>query len=1684
LLRLSRAWGGDLALLREAAQVARDEVGDSDLARSILEDLLSMARARLADRPLPSNGEAPPPPADGDLASYAEWAVENLAALHQSVGEYGTVVAVLVGGSALPLHAPVRAGMQRRAAEIALKELGDRERAIGLYLQLFEENVHDEDAALKLSGIYAADGRTRELLTLRERQVDASLDVARRIELRLEAASLLVGLGDGSRAVDVLRASLREEPRHTPTVEALVGVLDKEVRTLELRDLLAGQAQLAESEGDSSRAAELWHRAAVVAEERLRDVEAAERFHGRVAALEPRATSFDALSRLASGRRDPATAAQWLARLVDVVEPEGRLDATLRLARALVDAGRATEAAERLETAIASSSTPQPLRERLAELYREQSEWSKLAKLATEAASDAPDKPTRMARLLEGATLYTERVSDPQSAIPLLEQAADLAPEEQSVRLRLADALAQANRFEEARAILQGMIDAFGGRRPKERAPVHYQVARLELAMQNRARALVELDIATKVDPQNPEILRALAELARDDGQLDRAERSYRALLAVLRRRGDSEEPLSIARSEVLLELSAIATRQDEGERAKELLESAIEAASKGDFEQERLEASLRARGDNDALVRVLEARLARLGDSPQATKPLSELANVLADRLGRPVEALGFRLHALAIDPRSPALHEATLALARSTGAIDRYIAGAGSLAAQAAKEGDVQLACALLARLGAVAETDSKDDRRAAEFYERAVDLGLRSPDVLRSLDHVYERLGEFAKQADLLSTRVEVEALEGGPRAASDAIYRLAALRLSTASTIDAGVEMMHTALELDPQLDRAEQAIRRAVAIEPSNRRVVELLERVGREAGHERALVEALDLRSRMPGGDPETLREAVEVAMRIGDQALAESLLERFAAADTGAAQSDSSRAWALGALAGLREAAGDVRRAVELKRAAAQLADPEIARRLEFEVARLASVRLEDFALAAEIYESLRQRDPADREAWEPLLGAYARLGDDRRMAELLASVVDVVDDIGERGKLRLERVRVMMRGLGLGDSDAAPLLREIVDEDPSQVEAALMLAAIFERSGAREELAQLLGQQIEAAKDRGDSATIASLALRLGGLLDPADARGIYYTGLDWDAKNRDLLDALIRLLGGQDDAAERADLLERRLALESGPSAETMGLSLAALRIELGDEGAAERALELAYRGWPASADLRDRLERSYRERGVWDKLANLCVLDAGARSDLGERVARLREAAAIWRAELHDPRQAAHALLLAREAAPEDLSLLRDRIDMLVEASDHAGGIVELTTALDSMPEEVEGRMDLLALRAAVRTKVGDSAGAREDLEAAFARNRAGHAVALAEEIARGRDAALAAGDEAAARDARLRLAQVLPYADDAEGARAILTDLVKQDPKDRAALRTLTALEEALERWDAASGALRRLVALEDGEAGLEVTLRLATACERAGRPGDARGALERARGIAPQDRAIRERLERVYQQTGAWHELARMALDDAQATGDVAERFAHLSRAGEVLLQQAGDPAAALQALEEARTLRPADADVVGLLAEAMALSDRAADALALLDAVLSPHRGKRARELAPLLWREARVHRALGDAASEVRALTQALEHDAQNGQVCADVSFRAMELDQLELANRALRAVTLLKVHGPLSKALAYQYMGEIARRQGDGKRAVQLLKRALTEDSTLEGARSLIDAIERGY
>ena len=414
-----------------------------------------------------------------------------------------------------------------------------------------------------------------------------------------------------------------------------------------------------------------------------------------------------------------------------------------------------------------------------------------------------------------------------------------------------------------------------------------------------------------------------------------------------------------------------------------------------------------------------------------------------------------------------------------------------------------------------------------------------------------------------------------------------------------------------------------------------------------------------------------------------------------------------------------------------------------------------------------------------------------------------------------------------------------------------------------MLERTGDKDELAALLSRQIDAAKDRGDAPSIASLALRLGQLLeqrDRSEARSVYYTGLDWDPASRPLLDALLGLLDGDDDATERADVTERRLAVEQGPNAEAMALALWQTRMDMGDETAAERALET-------------RIPRVSVERDA----------ARAARGALPgpQRLGEARRTACPRRERAPGPRGTPHAAARGSEplANRARRSALRGE-GARARAGDARRTIRRSSTSTStpwSRPAIRPPRPRRWVSRSSSRTQtrravplcwgrarasarsMGEGDGAREDLEAAFALEPEPYASALG---ARLEVACEAASDAASVRDLRLRQAHVLPYAGESERARTILAELVKQDPKDREALETLANLEVALERWDAASATLRRLVGVVEGDAAIDAALRLADACERAGRPGDARGALERARAASPRhagiDRTARE----------------------------------------------------------------------------------------------------------------------------------------------------------------------------------------------------------------------------------
>ena len=1712
LLRLSQATGGDLDLLTEASDAAISSVGDRALSKSILDRLLRLAIERWL-----GGDHAPAGAADGVTAgtpaaphAYVDRATTELVKIYEGDGDHDKVVALLVETSALPWPREKSRALRHEAARIAVDKLhsdAPSDRATAIYLQLIEEDPHDEDAVSRLVRLYASGGRKTELLELKRRLVGTALTEEARLGLRLEVSLLEDELGEVAKAVVALEENLAESARHDATVKQLAGLFARDGKHVELESLFAKQALLAEQAGESKLAADLHGRAAEVAETKLGDVPSAIEHLRRLVELEPRAAALDALARLSTTAHDHEGAAGYLDRLRDMAEGPARSAITLRLAEALVAAGKTADAQQRLESEVGKDPESDHVRMRLSEMYRAAQSWRPLAELLTDGATHAPDKATRLSRLREAAELHRSKTGEPERAIPLLEQASDLSPDDNAVKLALADALGAAGRFDEARTNLRTLVDAFGGRRPKERAPVHYHLARLDLAVGDRARALVELDAATRIDPANPEILRTLAELARDDGQFDRAERSYRALLTVLRRQDEIASDAPISRAEVMFELSKIATRQGEPDRAKEILESAFELSTESVVEARRLEAALRSADDHGNLVRALEARINRSGsgEPADAATIYGELGRLYEDHLGRAEDAFEMRQRALDIDPAADTTHEAAARLAAKLGKLSTYESHVKKLA-EKAKSGsagggrspghapDPALAASLFVRLAKIAETDRNDDREAAAFYEQAVEVRDRDRELLAALDRVYERLGDDAGQARVLGMRVALDADEGG--ASSDALYRLAQLRFKS-NDVDAACDAFEQAFESDPDADRGEALLHGAAEAHPTSVRVIDLYERLARAPGRERSLVDALVKRWTLlsdkttpqePAQATEPMREAVELADTLEDRALSESLLRRYL---EGAQDDKAGRVWALAKLAWISEEAGNIREAVLLKREAAELAEPDSARRFLYEVAGLASGPLGDLRLAATIYEELHERDAVDRDAWELLLDVYRRTSDFDKLVGLIQEIVGYIDDVAERSKLRLERVKVSMEKLRLSDEDAATELREIVDEDPAQVDGAILLGSILERSGREEDLVELLGKQLDAAKDRQDADAVGSLSRRLGQLLegrDRAQARDIYYAALDWDPRAKEVLLALESLHEQDGEADQKADVMERRLAMEQGEAAEKLALALSELRRAAGDAEAALRTLEIGFKAAPQSRDLRERLETVYREQLEYDKLAELYVTDARGRQDAHSKATRLREAAKLFREELSDPEQGAKILREARDADPSDPELLLELVEMLTAAGELKQAADELTAAIVPL---VEGpaRTNLIGRRAVLRARLGEGEAAHADFEEAIAMGLTDLRGPLAEHLGKLAMQAAGRGDSALWRQYRLRIAQMRLEMGDIEDARNVLTELLKTDSKDKATLRAIAHVDELEERWDAASATYRRLVGLEDEHGIVSAALKLAETCEKAGRLADARGGLERARMAAPDDAALRQRLAWLYEQLGAIKELATLVLEEAHAAGEVAPRFEGLMRAGQLFLEHAQDPsqtqevgvAAAIAPLEEAHALRPTDLDCAALLSDAYVGGGRFDEAQDLLLRTIGTFKGRRARELSALYHRLARVAEMLDDKPTELQHLTTALDMDAQNGVVASELAYLAMELVNYEVAQRALRAITMLKVAAPLPKALAYQHLGEIARQQGDVKRAMMLVKRAIDDDPTLESAKTLLHVLQ---
>ena len=1678
LCTLAEISGDDLTVLREAAAVALQAVGDAELATPILKQALAGASAEFSQV-----GAVHGAPLAAEVCS---WATDQLVELALAAREFMQGVVLLQAASALPFPDDQQIALLYRAAQVAEAGALD-EAAVDICESILAREPYHEGTITLLSALHEKSERLDDLLTLRKRELLLDRPLERRLFLRLDQARVIGVLGGAlDERLKVLRENLIDRPGHEQTIEALAEILTTAARFAELVDVFEQQADALSAQA-TERSARLWERAGTLAFAELGDEARLVFAYKKAAAAKPNIVVVDALAKIAREHQQDEEAVSWLSLRLSLTPevaasadgPSDRRTVVVLLGRALVKTDEWNTASSMLETELAKDPGADAARQLLAEIYRELNAWEALCHLLETGVDYAPDDKSKITYLREAAVVHRKQLGQVEAAIPLLEAAIALDYADRSLRLMLADTLRVCSHNEEARGLLHGLLEEFGRRRTRERAMVHMQLAKIAEATGNLDEAIEQADAAANIERSDAAILMLVGQLARQKGALDRAEQAYRTLALISGRRSSQAGEGSVdevGESTVLFELYRIALEKADHLQARELLESAIDVATRDQDEALRLSKALADSGQLGLLVNALQAGIESGLKGEAAARILITKANVL-EQGDRSEEAFVSRLQAMTETPSDLRLLDATQKLAERLDLTEDLWAHVTFLAEQNA--GQPNVAGELWYRAGQAAQ--SKDELgRAAELFELAQKTEYKPRRTFQALDQVLDegRAPERVRQA--LRVFVSTPGADTNSSVFADALYRLADMEL-VHSQLDEATQLLERALDLEPQPERVVSMLESHVREGSVGKRTLELFVNVARRAASEELLLLAYLKAVAADDATPTLVAEAIALARRMDNaQALRELLSraielargDRVLVADIMVERAKMARD------------DGDFAFEADLIRSAIPCFAEEAAFELKLRLATCLADDQNDAAQALQIFEELFRSAPVDGRVWRPLLSIYRTLGATQRVEEVIDLISDDVTDEADLEALKLERVRLIMRDGR--DDEAESELRAVLLAHPQMAEAASLLVKILRAQERWDELRALLSDLLDQARTRHDARLVAQCGMELSRLVETGDrqeAINILLADLKLTRGSRELLTYLLSLYQEDDNQSERADVMEHMIAVSAADEARQLTLGLVQVRADLGDQFGVGRALELGVKAAPHDVELAEALLTHLRATQEHGALADALMMRAGQLS--GERAAqRYAEAGQIYDEFLGEPRKAASAYEAAYKADATVITYLEKAVLLAVNVGDVDAALAKLSVALETAQEFMLA--DLLQLRASViaREKMMDRSAMMQ----------------ASSDLARALQQFIPEDQEYQLQQSRIQVLTDLRALHQAEGdlvgEREVVKDLSDLFLTTKEAAASLDVLASWLRDHDddvdvadelgrralqvgdppMAVFAYQKLAEASQGAQKIRAVLALSDAAFEANDPSAARLALEDALALEPQNHEVLRRLRAMYEASGAFGELAGILQSEADRQEDPVARFALLIQVGDLHLHS-GDSEAASTSFSSAQALGVNGSVAVARLAQVYLSTGESERARELLDEAIKEHGKRRSPELALLQHGLAQVEEAAGNLDGVFLWLEAALISDRNNAEIASELAVRAQEVGRFDVAIKALQNLTLSKAEGGMSKAEAYLRQAQIAVVQGDEKKALLMGRRAQSADAELPGVAELL-------
>jgi tetratricopeptide (TPR) repeat protein len=507
-------------------------------------------------------------------------ALDALAALYERAGSWRELVEVLEERARFSEVPAEQAQLKGRIGQLYAERLEELDKAAQVYRDLVDL---EPDSLAALEALEQVERRRGDPAAVQEvlvRRLQAVGAGAGQIPVYLQLADLALSTAGKEAspedAIGYLHEVLTLAPGHGQATERLLALLEENGKYHDLVDVLTQEANRRGQAGDAAGEVALLVRVADVWEGRLGSPESATEILERILARDP--TSVRALASLAriyesAGESDKCR--ETLARALPLAKT-GEEQAELHFRIGRLDAQEGGDAAGEAAYRRALAAWPQHkgAREGLEAIARGRGAWDEVVELLRlREAEVAGDEAAARALYVELAQILLGKLGRPGDALPWLERARALAPDEPTVLEPLGDLYFAAGRLDDALPIYRALAERMQkARKMKDVARLRSRVGAIAEARGDVKLAQAEYAAAHQIDPAHGPTMAALGRLHMAAGEWEKARGLYRKMLL------QNLDPAGgVTKADVYLALGEIHEKLNEGPKAIGMYERGLE---------------------------------------------------------------------------------------------------------------------------------------------------------------------------------------------------------------------------------------------------------------------------------------------------------------------------------------------------------------------------------------------------------------------------------------------------------------------------------------------------------------------------------------------------------------------------------------------------------------------------------------------------------------------------------------------------------------------------------------------------------------------------------------------------------------------------------------------------------------------------------------------------------------------------------------------------------------------------------------------------------------------------------------------------------------------------------------------------------------------------------------------------